>query len=128
MKPDNRPYRKNPGIVPEELLDVKSLCQSCGHNNKINWIEDLPHPIVPIQTLDKSGHWAPSSFPVTCANCEAHIQFDIPIIESEGIWNLYGDEAGRIVEIDGKQVSFFVYPWSHYIEQSMKLLYKDFAS
>lgn len=107
MKPDNRPFRKNPGIFPAELAGMTSLCQKCNHTNEIDWVGDLTHPKEPIQGLDKSGYWVPVSFPVTCSNCEAETQFHIPIIEAECPWDLYGDEAGRIVEINGKEISFF---------------------
>lgn len=107
MKLDKRPFRKNPGIVPLELIGMKSSCQNCSHTNEIDWIENLTYPQEPIQVLDQSGYWAPGSFPITCTNCKKETHFNIPKVKAECHWNLYGDEAGRIVEVNGKQISFF---------------------
>lgn len=104
---DKRPFRKNPGVVPVDLDTVKATCIYCGFKNDINWVEDLLFPKEPIELSDASGHWVPVSFPITCLDCKKDFDFNTPIKEKESTWNLFGDEAARIITRNGKQISFF---------------------
>ncbi|WP_154232688.1 hypothetical protein [Pseudomonas syringae] len=103
---DNRSRRKNPGLVPGEFIGVKSLCPKCGHGDEIKWLEELSHPREPILNIPSGDYFVPISFPTSCTVCLCLYHVPVPVRTPKTRWNLYGDEASRIVEHGGKDLSF----------------------
>lgn len=104
---NKKPYRKNPGFRIVELEKEKSKCGHCHYENKIDWLSDMPYPHQTVKSDHGDQHWIPVSFPMDCENCKQRYDHNVPIIERNGTYSLYGDEAGRIVHFQGQDIHFF---------------------
>ncbi|MBK5412069.1 hypothetical protein JFU58_26530 [Pseudomonas sp. TH34] len=107
MANNKKQYRKNPGLNLIELEATTSSCSACGTENAIDWLGDMKYPHEAVVPNHGDGRWIPVSVPVKCSNCMLDYHHNIPIIDRDGTWGLYGDEAGRIVEFNGKRIHFF---------------------
>jgi len=99
------PYRKSPGLILEELLAIRAVCEKCNTQNKIDWNEDLEHPRQPI-VADDGRIWVPVSFPVSCV-CGEIIDYQIKEKPRQGGRTFYGDEAHRLIKTTEGEISFF---------------------
>lgn len=112
--PRKLPYKKAPGIVPQELDGKAFPCEKCGTDIKVPWLEKLPFPSQPIEPDTGGGHWVPVSIPLQCnaKGCTHETLIDVPRKEKEATWTLYGDEAGRYIRephslVSKEQLHFF---------------------
>lgn len=100
-------YKKHPGLVLKELEHIASTCTECGASNKIDWLAEMKFPHEAIKPNDGRGRWVPVSVPMICGVCASNYSHNIPIIERECRWHIYGDEAGRTIEYRGEKIHFF---------------------
>lgn len=107
MANHKKQYRKNPGLILRELEGTTSHCSNCGVENAIDWLKEMKFPHEPVKPNQGDGRWIPVSIPIECSGCKLNYVYQIPVIERESTWGLYGDEAGRIVEFNGERLHFF---------------------
>lgn len=105
-RPDRRSKRQNPGLVPERLLGLKSICPKCHNRDKIKWVDELSYPGEPILNIPSGKYFVPVSFPVACSACSSEYHVPVPERKSDTTWHLYGDEGHRIIERNGQTISF----------------------
>jgi hypothetical protein len=103
----NLPYRRNAGLVPEELIGKTATCPKFGTQVSIPWLEKLPFPQQPIKPNDGIGNWVPASIPLRChvELCTCDFFVEVPRQPNDNRWALYGDEAGRYVALPDSQYS-----------------------
>lgn len=100
-------HKKNPGLVLKELIGSTSTCTDCNTEKEIDWLAETKFPHEAIEPHGGGGHWVPISFSVFCSECDKYYFHEVPVVERECPWHIYGDEAGRIIEADGKRIHFF---------------------
>lgn len=94
-----QPYRPAPGLVPNELIEKKFNCPDCKTEVHVPWVEKLPYPRQPFNSLIKKISFVPSGFPLCCPikSCQKEFHVSVPILPNKNRWALYGDEAGRYI-------------------------------
>lgn len=105
--------RRAPQLVPLNLKGKAAHCPSCGFDNIIDWLSELDDAIAPVP-LRPDFYAVPTSLPIECVKCDRKYGIDIPSIEEDGRWALYGDESARHISKEenkqnSREIFFFCY-------------------
>ncbi|WP_284281103.1 DUF3800 domain-containing protein [Limnobacter litoralis] len=107
------PFRDDPKLIDEDLLDKTAICPVCKTHTKIPWLEKLDYPLKSKLIEGTDTYLVQKDFPIICGNSDCNIKYfvNVPVLPVENIWGLYGDDAGRLIndlpkKYNGRSVSF----------------------
>ncbi|MBL1353003.1 MAG: DUF3800 domain-containing protein [Zetaproteobacteria bacterium] len=108
------PFRQPTKIIPTRLVGKTTICPKCKAIFRIPWVENQIFPKQPILPYSGGGQWIPVSINIKCntPECRETIDIQTPIVEVKSKWNLFGDEAGRLISeplpnLSTKSLHFF---------------------
>jgi len=110
----NHPFRQPTKLIPSNLIGRTTECPKCKGITHIPWVENQVFPKQPVLPHHGGGQWIPVSVNIKCntPGCRETIIVETPIVETKSKWNLFGDEAGRLINeplpsLSKKSLHFF---------------------